>query len=127
MPRLPRGSIRPLHPWTVEGPDHGTPSKGTVPCERRAAVPRAFPRQKETSNGDAYHSGATTAEVYLELLKDRGIDVFLGNAGRTSPRSWRDSREAEGHPAPRPCHEFVAVSMAHGYYLGAGRPPPWST
>ena len=24
---------------------------------------------------------ATTAELYLELLKDRGIDVFLGNAG----------------------------------------------
>ena len=23
----------------------------------------------------------TTAEAYLELLKDRGIDVFLGNAG----------------------------------------------
>ena len=24
---------------------------------------------------------ATTAEAYLELLKDRGIDIFLGNAG----------------------------------------------
>ena len=24
---------------------------------------------------------ATTAEAFLELLADRGIDVFLGNAG----------------------------------------------
>ena len=59
----------------------------------------------------------TTAEAYLELLKDRGIDVFLGNAGtdfaslveafaRLAPERGR---------APRPLvvpHEFVAVSMA---------------
>jgi acetolactate synthase-1/2/3 large subunit len=70
---------------------------------------------------------ATTAEVYLELLKDRGIDVFLGNAGTdfASLVEGFARAEAEGHPAPRPLvvpHEFVAVSMAHGYYLGAGRP-----
>src|SRR5262245_43755252 len=69
----------------------------------------------------------TTAEAYLELLKDRGIDVFLGNAG-TDFASLVEAFakfEAEGRPAPRPLvvpHEFVAVSMAHGYYLGSGRP-----
>jgi acetolactate synthase-1/2/3 large subunit len=69
----------------------------------------------------------TTAEAYLELLKDRGIDVFLGNAG-TDFASLVEAfarLEAEGRPAPRPLvipHEFVAVSMAHGYYLAGGRP-----
>src|SRR6185295_10446777 len=70
---------------------------------------------------------ATTAELYLELLKDRGIDVFLGNAGTdfASLVEGFARADAEGRPAPRPLlvpHEFVAVSMAHGYYLGAGRP-----
>ncbi len=70
---------------------------------------------------------ATTAELYLELLKDRGIDVFLGNAGTdfASLVEGFARAEAEGRPAPRPLlvpHEFVAVSMAHGYYLGSGRP-----
>jgi acetolactate synthase-1/2/3 large subunit len=71
--------------------------------------------------------GATTAEIYLELLKDRGIDVFLGNAGTdfASLVEGFAKAEVEGRPAPRPLivpHEFVAVSMAHGYYLGSGRP-----
>ncbi len=69
----------------------------------------------------------TTAEAYLELLHDRGIPYFLGNAGTDfAPLVEAFARfEAEGRPAPRPLvipHEFVAVSMAHGYYLGAGRP-----
>src|SRR3989442_11990591 len=69
----------------------------------------------------------TTAEAYLELLKDRGIDVFLGNAG-TDFASLVEAFarfEAEGSRAPRPLvvpHEFVAVSMAHGYYAAGGRP-----
>src|SRR2546428_8029118 len=69
----------------------------------------------------------TTAEAYLLLLKDRGIDYFFGNAG-TDFASLVDAFakfEAEKIPAPRPLvipHEFVAVSMAHGYYLAAGRP-----
>jgi len=69
----------------------------------------------------------TTAEAYLELLKDRGIDVFLGNAG-TDFASLVEAFarfEADGRPAPRPLlvpHEFVAVSMAHGYYAAGGRP-----
>ena len=70
---------------------------------------------------------ATTAEAYLELLKDRGIDIFLGNAG-TDFASLVEAFarfEAEGRRAPRPLvvpHEFVAVSMAHGYYAAGGRP-----
>ena len=69
----------------------------------------------------------TTAEAYLELLKDRGIDVFLGNAG-TDFASLVEAFarfEAEGRAAPRPMvipHEFVAVSMAHGYYAAGGKP-----
>ena len=76
---------------------------------------------------------ATTAEAYLDLLKDRGIDIFLGNAG-TDFASLVEAFarvEAEGRPAPRPLvvpHEFVAVSMAHGYYVAGGaRPRSWST
>src|SRR5947209_17891715 len=69
----------------------------------------------------------TTAEAYLELLKDRGIDVFLGNAG-TDFASLVEAFarfEAGGGRAPRPMvvpHEFVDVSMAHGYYAAGGRP-----
>jgi acetolactate synthase I/II/III large subunit len=69
----------------------------------------------------------TTAEAYLELLKDRGIEVFLGNAG-TDFASLVEAFarfEGEGGRAPRPLvvpHEFVAVSMAHGYYAAGGKP-----
>src|SRR5437773_12407971 len=69
----------------------------------------------------------TTAEAYLELLKDRGIDVFLGNAG-TDFASLVEAFarfETESGRAPRPLvlpHAFVAVSMAHGYYAAGGRP-----
>jgi acetolactate synthase I/II/III large subunit len=69
----------------------------------------------------------TTAQAYLELLKDRGIDVFLGNAG-TDFASLVEAFarfEAAGGRGPRPLvvpHEFVAVSMAHGYYAAGGRP-----
>ncbi len=70
----------------------------------------------------------TVAQAYLELLRDRGVDVFLANAG-TDFASIIDGFArfaAEGKRAPRPLaipHEHVAVSMAHGYYLATGRPP----
>jgi len=72
-------------------------------------------------------SAQTTAEAYLDLLRDRGIDYFLGNAGTDFAPLVEAfaTLEADGRPAPRPLvvpHEFVAVSMAHGYYLGSGRP-----
>jgi len=69
----------------------------------------------------------TVAQAYLELLRDRGIDCFFANAG-TDFASIVDAfarAAAEGRAAPRPLavpHEFVAVSMAHGYYLVTGRP-----
>ena len=49
----------------------------------------------------------TTAEAYLELLKDRGIDVFLGNAG-TDFASLVEAFarfEAESGRGPRPLVE----------------------
>src|SRR5881296_4238134 len=69
----------------------------------------------------------TTAEAYLELLKDRGIDVFLGNAGTDFASLVEAFARFDGEPgrAPKPIvvpHEFVAVSMAHGYYAAGGRP-----
>jgi len=69
----------------------------------------------------------TTAEAYLELLRDRGVEYFLGNAGTDFAPLVEAfaTLDAEGRPAPRPLvvpHEFVAVSMGHGYYLGSGRP-----
>jgi acetolactate synthase-1/2/3 large subunit len=72
-------------------------------------------------------SATTVAEAYLQLLKDRGIDVFFGNAG-TDFASLVDAFakfDAQGGGGPRPFvipHEMVAVSMAHGYYLGSGKP-----
>lgn len=69
----------------------------------------------------------TVAQAYLEILRDRGIDCFFGNAG-TDFASIIDAFarfRAEGKAAPRPIlvpHEFVAVSMAHGYYAVTGRP-----
>jgi len=69
----------------------------------------------------------TVAEAYLEILRERGVDCFFGNAG-TDFASIVDAFAkfaAQGRTAPRPllvAHEFVAVSMAHGYYLATGRP-----
>src|SRR5215831_2872944 len=69
----------------------------------------------------------TVAQAYLELLRDRGIDYFFANAG-TDFASIIDGfakLQAEGRTAPRPLlvpHEYVAVSMAHGYYAVTGRP-----
>ena len=69
----------------------------------------------------------TVAQAYLELLRDRGIDYFFANAG-TDFASIIDGFarfQAEGRTAPKPLlvpHEYVAVSMAHGYYAVSGRP-----
>ncbi len=68
-----------------------------------------------------------TAQGYLELLRDRGVKYFFGNAG-TDFASLIDGFAKfaeEGKPYPRPItvpHEFAAVSMAHGYYLISGEP-----
>ena len=68
-----------------------------------------------------------TAQGYLELLRERGIKYFFGNAG-TDFASLVDGFAKfaeEGKQYPRPItvpHEFVAVSMAHGYYMVTGEP-----
>jgi len=68
-----------------------------------------------------------TAQGYLELLRDRGVKYFFGNAG-TDFVSLVDcfaKFAEEGKPYPQPItvpHEFPAVSMAHGYYMISGEP-----
>jgi acetolactate synthase-1/2/3 large subunit len=69
----------------------------------------------------------TTAQAYLELLRNRGFDYFFGNAGTDfGPLVDAFAKfEAEGKDRPRPItvpHEFVAVSMAHGVTMCTGRP-----
>jgi acetolactate synthase-1/2/3 large subunit len=67
------------------------------------------------------------AQGYLELLRDRGVKYFFGNGG-TDFASLIDAFvkfSEEGKSEPRPItvpHEFVAVSMAHGYYMISGEP-----
>ncbi len=69
----------------------------------------------------------TVAQAYLEILRERGIEYVFANAG-TDFASLIDGFArfaAEGKTTPRPMavpHEFVAVSMAHGYYAVTGRP-----
>ncbi|HWT79383.1 MAG TPA: thiamine pyrophosphate-requiring protein [Candidatus Methylomirabilis sp.] len=69
----------------------------------------------------------TTGQAYLELLRARGIEYFFGNAG-TDFGPLVDAFAkfvAEGKDRPRPItvpHEFVAVSMAHGFTMCTGRP-----
>ena len=69
----------------------------------------------------------TVAQAYLEILRERGVEYFFANAG-TDFASLVDGfarLAAEGKTTPRPMavpHEFVAVSMAHGYYAVTGRP-----
>src|SRR5215467_8193019 len=99
----------------------------TVPASRPLVRISPTQRHQGADMGTRTLHPETTAEAYLELLKDRGIDVFLGNAG-TDFASLVEAFarfEADGRPAPRPLlipHEFVAVSMAHGYYAAGGRP-----
>jgi acetolactate synthase I/II/III large subunit len=68
----------------------------------------------------------TVAEAYLSLLKDRGVDRLFVNAGT----DFASIVEAYGRldqsgldlPQVVVCtHENLAVSMAHGTYLGDGK------
>jgi acetolactate synthase I/II/III large subunit len=68
-----------------------------------------------------------TAQAYLELLGDRGIKYFFGNAGTDfAPLVEGFARfAAEGRRFPMPVlvpHEFTAVSMAHGFAMVTGEP-----
>jgi len=67
------------------------------------------------------------AQAYLELLRDRGIKYFFGNAGTDfAPLIDAFARfAASGRNFPKPVlvpHEFAAVSMAHGYAMVTGEP-----
>ena len=66
-------------------------------------------------------------QAYLELLRDRGIKYFFGNAGTDfAPLVDAFARfAAEKKDFPRPIlvpHEFTAVSMAHGFAMVTGEP-----
>jgi acetolactate synthase-1/2/3 large subunit len=68
-----------------------------------------------------------TAQAYLEILRDRGIKYFFGNAGTDfAPLVDAFARfSSEGKDFPKPIlvpHEFTAVSMAHGYAMVTGEP-----
>jgi acetolactate synthase-1/2/3 large subunit len=69
----------------------------------------------------------STAEAYLALLRARGVEYFFGNGGTDfAPIVEAYAKlAAEGKSFPKPItvpHEFVAVSMAHGYAMVTGRP-----
>ena len=69
----------------------------------------------------------TTAQAYLELLRERGINYFFANAGTDfAPIIDAFARFAEqGKQTPKPItvpHENAAVAMAHGYYMVTGKP-----
>jgi acetolactate synthase-1/2/3 large subunit len=77
--------------------------------------------------GDKMVKVGTTAQAYLELLKDRGIEYFFANAGTDfSPLVESFAIFAEqAKGAPKPVivpHENAAVAMAHGHYLVTGKP-----
>ncbi len=68
----------------------------------------------------------STAEGYLALLKQRGIDYLYVNAGTDfAPLIEAYARQEHsglGFPAYVICaHENVALGMAQGYYLATGR------
>ncbi len=70
---------------------------------------------------------ATVADAYLELLADRGIDYFFGNAGTDFAPIIEGFAKAAalGIKVPQPVtvpHENVAINMALGYYVVSGRP-----
>jgi acetolactate synthase-1/2/3 large subunit len=69
----------------------------------------------------------STAEAYLELLSDRGIEYLFGNGGTDFAPIVEAfaKRAANGQATPKPLtvpHEYVAVSMADGFYRVTGRP-----
>ncbi|MGC9197143.1 MAG: thiamine pyrophosphate-requiring protein [Syntrophobacteraceae bacterium] len=69
----------------------------------------------------------TTAQAYLKLLGERGVEYLFANAG-TDFAPLIDAfacYAAMGQTTVKPVavpHENVAVAMAHGYYLATGKP-----
>lgn len=83
------------------------------------------PRRKKSSTRTIAID--STGEAYLELLRDRGIEYFFGNGGTDfAPLVEAFAKSAaQGGTTPTPItvpHEYVAVSMADGFYRVTGRP-----
>jgi len=79
------------------------------------------------ASGPVTVSVDNTAQAYLEVMRDRGVKYFFGNAGTDfAPLIDGFARfAAEGKGNPKPVlvpHEFTAVSMAHGYAMVTGEP-----
>jgi len=69
----------------------------------------------------------TVADAYLQLLADRGIDYFFGNAGTDFAPLIESFAKAQalGTPCPKAIlvpHENLAIHMAMGYAVVTGRP-----
>lgn len=69
----------------------------------------------------------TVADAYLQLLADRGVDYFFGNAGTDFAPIVEAFAKAQSlnTPVPEPItvpHENTAVHMAMGYYFATGKP-----
>jgi acetolactate synthase I/II/III large subunit len=69
----------------------------------------------------------SVAELFLLLLKSRGIDYFYVGAGTdTAPVVEAYARAAgDSHRYPTPVlttHENLAMGMAHGFYMISGKP-----
>lgn len=69
----------------------------------------------------------TVADLYLSLLKDRGVDYLFANAGTDfAPLIEAYAKAiANGASVPQPItcpHENVAMGMAMGYYAATGKP-----
>ena len=84
-------------------------------------------RSKKDSSKTVTIAIDNVAQAYLELLRDRGIKYFFGNAGTDfAPLVDGFARfAAEGKDFPKPIlvpHEFAAVSMAHGFAMVTGEP-----
>jgi acetolactate synthase-1/2/3 large subunit len=72
-----------------------------------------------------HHENGTVAEAYLSLLRDRGVSRLFVNAGTDfAPFVEAYARQKQSgldFPELVVCaHENLAISMAHGAYLGDG-------
>ena len=103
---------------------------GGVDAAWRAAAGIRLPAftRLERSKGVGLHengAAATVAEAYLSLLRDRGVSRLFVNAGTDfAPFVEAYARQKQSGldlPELVVCaHENLAISMAHGAYLGDG-------
>ena len=97
----------------------------TAACRVPAA---AFTRLERSKCVGLHENGAVTtvAEAYLSVLRDRGVSRLFVNAGTDfAPFVEAYARQKQSgldFPELVVCaHENLAISMAHGAYLGDGR------